>query len=379
VAKDSKNLDSQAPGGTFVNRLDRYIMRNFALGMLPVLLLLLTLFSFLALADELEEVGNGNFTQADAFLVVLYTAPKRIVDLLPVTALLGGLMGLGAMANHQELIAARVAGMSRSRMARPVLLTAILVACGVLLAQSFLVPRSEREASELRARSMEQTSLTAAGRLEFWTRSGQSFVHVNDVLFNRVLSQVEIYNTDEDGRLQQLIQARQATIVGASDWMLEDVIRTDLEGLSARESQLERLAWPDLVSDEHARLLILPLEALAPADLVRYIDHMERNGLDTHHHRVIFWQQSSLVIAVIAMALLSLPMLAGSTRAIPAGQRIVVGGVVGIAFYLLQQLTGHLAGLFDLNPPATILTPVLLLLLFSIYAQYWRGEGMSAG
>ena len=75
--------------------LDKYIVVNFLKGLFPVLLLLLALFSFVALADELEKVGKGTFSQIDAFLVLLYTSPRRIVDLMPVTALLGGLMGLG--------------------------------------------------------------------------------------------------------------------------------------------------------------------------------------------------------------------------------------------------------------------------------------------
>ena len=45
-------------------------------------MLLLVLFSFMALAEELEEVGHGLFTQFDAFMVVLYTAPRRLTDLL---------------------------------------------------------------------------------------------------------------------------------------------------------------------------------------------------------------------------------------------------------------------------------------------------------
>jgi len=67
--------------------LDRYIASNYLKGMVPVMVLLLSLFSFLALADELEEVGNGTFRQIDAFMVVFYTSPRRMVDLMPVTAL----------------------------------------------------------------------------------------------------------------------------------------------------------------------------------------------------------------------------------------------------------------------------------------------------
>ena len=84
--------------------LDRYIASSYLKGMVPVMLLLLTLFSFMALAEELEDVGEGTFRQIDAFLVVLYTSPRRIVDLMPVTALLGGLMGLGALVGPDDAV-----------------------------------------------------------------------------------------------------------------------------------------------------------------------------------------------------------------------------------------------------------------------------------
>jgi lipopolysaccharide export system permease protein len=133
------------------------------------------------------------------------------------------------------------------------------------------------------------------------------------------------------------------------------------------------MEWKGLLSEEQANILILPIEALAPHDLVRYITHLQVNDLDTHHFRVIFWQQISVAIAVMAMGLLSLPMLVGSTRAISASQRIMMGGMIGIVFYLLQQLIGHLAGLFNLIPSVTILTPVLALLAAAVVAQYWHG------
>jgi len=353
--------------------LDRYIASSFLKGMIPVLLLLLALFSFMALSEELEEVGEGTFRLIDAFLVVLYTSPRRIVDLMPVTALLGGLMGLGALANYQELIAARGAGMSKARMARPVFQATLVVAVLVVLMQTLLIPISERAASELRSKSLEATSFDAGGRLEFWTRSGENFVHVSDVLFGRILEGIEIYNTDEAGRLKTLIQARQATIIGTDSWLLEDVTRTQLSEMTATEDRLESIRWEHLLSQEQADILILPIEALAPYDLVRYIQYLRENDLDTHHFRVIFWKQISVVIAVIAMGLLSLPLLVGSTRSVSASQRIILGGIIGIVFYLLQQATGHLAGLFNLIPSVTILTPVLVLLAIAVIAQYWRG------
>jgi lipopolysaccharide export system permease protein len=352
--------------------LDRYIMAQFVKGVLPVLFLLLALFSFLTLAEALEDVGKGMFTQLDAFLVVLYTLPRMTVDLLPVTALLGGLMGLGIMANHQELIAARAAGMSRARMAFPVFLVSLSLAVLMALMQSLLIPVSEREASQLRSRSLEETSVDAARRLEFWTRSGRRIVHVHDVLFNSILSNVEIYSTDQHGKLRQLIQAEQATITGADTWLLKNVVRTRLDGMVVAEERFPQLKWTGLLSREQADVLMLPLESLAPYDLLRYISHLDENELDTHHLRVIFWTQMSVMIAVIAMGLLSLPMLAGSTRSISASQRIVSGGLIGITLYLLQQLSGNMANLFGLLPSATIMAPVLVLLAVAVTSQFWH-------
>ena len=83
-----------------MRKIDRYIGVSFLAGCVPVLLLLLTLFSFLSLSEELEDVGDGAYELVDALLVVAYTLPALAVDLLPVTVLLGGLLGLGALANN---------------------------------------------------------------------------------------------------------------------------------------------------------------------------------------------------------------------------------------------------------------------------------------
>ncbi len=352
--------------------LDRYIMSHFVKGVVPVMFLLLALFSFLTLAEELENVGKGTYTQLDAFLVVLYTSPRRIAELLPVTVLLGGLMGLGVMANHQELIAARAAGMSRARMAFPVFVVSLLLAVLVALMQALLIPLSEREATQLRSRSLEETSVEATARLELWTRSGGNIVHVNDVLFNRILSDIEIFSTDQDGKLTQLIQAEQAIIAGVDTWLLQNVVRTRLDGMLVNEDTLTQLEWTGLLSAEQADILMLPLESLAPFELLRYIRHLQENELDTQNLRVIFWTQMSTLLAVITMGLLSLPMLAGSTRSISASQRILTGGIIGITFYLFQQLSGQMSNLFGLLPSVTIMTPVVLLLVVAVVAQFWH-------
>ena len=349
-------------------RIDRYIMQRFLAGILPAMLLLLALFSFMALAEELEDVGKGSFTLADALMAVFLTTPKRIVELLPVTALLGGLLGLGAMANNRELIAIRSAGISKRRIAQTVAALAILLGIFITLLQFTVVPGFEREAAKLRGQTLQSTTTGTGNTAAFWTRNDEHIIRVNGVQSDRTLTDIEIYSTDEMGRLTHLTQASAAYYAGQENWLLTDVLESSFSGTRVMERKQDNMRWNGLLSADQAGVLILPLEALAPNDLLRTISSLKKNQLDTHQYEVVLWQQVSLLPGLLAMALLSLPFLLGSVRAVSASQRAMIGGLVGIGFYLLQQLSGHLAGIFGLNPALVILTPSFLLLAIAIAA-----------
>ena len=349
-------------------KIDRYIMQRFLLGIIPALLLLLSLFSFMALAEELEDVGKGTFMLPDALMVVFLTTPKRIVELLPVTALLGGLLGLGAMANNRELIAIRTSGISKQRIAQTVAVLALFLGIFISILQFYVVPGFEREAATLRGQSLLNTEARPGNSQAFWTRNDKNFIRVNAVRSDRILTDIEIYSTDEQGRLTNLVNASSAFYTGQESWLLTGVTQSSFQGEKVLETDQKNMQWDGLLSAEQSAVLILPLEALAPNDLVKTIASLKRNQLDTHQYEIVLWQQISLLPGLLAMALMSLPFLLGSVRAVSASQRTMIGGLIGIGFYLLQQLSGHLAGILGLNPSLVILTPPFILLAIAITA-----------
>ena len=243
-------------------KLDRHITISFLGGCLPVMLLLLSLFSFLTLAEELEDVGKGSYELLDALLVVLYTLPARLVELLPVTMLLGGLMGLGALANQQELIAMRAAALSSVRVSVPIAKLSIALICVVMLLQAWIIPILEYGATQVRA----QTLVEAGGDsgTEFWTRNDCQFIRIGDIQRDRTLSDVEIYQFDTNGKLKQLLQTHRAELLDENTWLLHDVRRTELAGEQSETRIETRLIWEDLLTGEQAQTLITPAQALAP-------------------------------------------------------------------------------------------------------------------
>jgi len=351
-----------------VLKIDRYLMTQFVAGIIPALLLLLALFSFMSLAEELEDVGKGSFALADALMVVFLTTPKRIVELLPVTTLLGGLIGLGTMANHREIIAIRTIGLSKQRIGQTVAVLAGLLCVFITLLQFFVVPGFEHEAATLRAQASQNAEVGVGNSRAIWTRNERNFIRVNSVQSDRSLADIEIYTTDEQGRLSQLIQASSALYLEHENWLLIDVLESRFEDGQVFESSRDSMQWDALLSADQAAALILPLEALAPNDLLKTIANLKKNQLDTHRYEIVLWQQVSLLPSLLAMALMSLPLLLGSVRTVSASQRAITGGLIGISFYLLQQLSGHLAGILGLSPSLLILTPPFILLTIAIAA-----------
>lgn len=349
--------------------IDRYIARNFLSGSLIVLAILLPLFGFLMLSEELEEVGKGMFTTFDALIVVAYSLPRLMMDLLPVTALLGVLIGLGAMANHRELIMVNAFGFSARRTARPVVITVVGVITIVLLLQFFVMPRFELSAARVRAKATPELSI-ASGESEFWTRSGEQLIRVGEVISHGQLRDVEIYALSADGIVRELVQAARVTVLSDGQWLLGDVRITDFSAPEIQEEQVVSRMWQSALSAQQTSALIVPVEAMAPTDLYRHIRLLAQNGLDTHRLRVLFWQKVSIPVSLLAMALLGLPFLVGSVRHAPAGQRVAIGASIGILFYLFEQMTGHLALLYRLSPAPMALAPDVALLVLAVVFLY---------
>jgi lipopolysaccharide export system permease protein len=337
------------------------------------MLLLLSLFSLLGLSEELEDVGDGSYQIVDALLVVAYTMPALIVDLLPVTVLLGGLLGLGALANNLELISMRAAAISPARLAVPVLNVSVLLIVIVVLLQNLVIPRVEYSAAQLRSKTLiEPGSLDleeesgAGANTEFWTRTEGQFIRIGLVQRDRSLSGVEIYRFDEQGNLAMLLQTPTAELLQDNTWLLHGVRETRLDDLRPQTQFTDTLLWDALLSEEQTRTLITPASSLAPTDLWKSIQRLEDNNMNSESQRVLFWAQMSIPVGLLGMALLSLPFLLGSTRSVPVGQRIAMGGVIGISYYLVQQISGHLAGILHWNVALTVLTPGLLILCVAL-------------
>src|SRR5512139_1571166 len=107
--------------------LHRYIGTSFLGGFLLLLCILFSLFTFVELVTQLDNVGKRNFHAQDALFFVALTTPRRIFDLIPMSALLESVIALGILADRGELLAMQAAGVSVRRICGAVLVAGALL------------------------------------------------------------------------------------------------------------------------------------------------------------------------------------------------------------------------------------------------------------
>jgi lipopolysaccharide export system permease protein len=347
--------------------LDLYLGKSFFRGFFLVVLVLVSLFSFLELVTQLDDVGKGNFQAVEAFVFVGLTLPKRIIDMLPISALLGGIIGLGMLAERGELIAMRAAGLSVRRICFSVLAAAGLLMLASAATEQFVVPQLEQYAHARRSLALSGTRTIMLTKRGFWARHGNSFIRVGVTLSGGIAADLDIYERDKDGRLRTFMHAREAEIHKDGRWTLKDIQKKAIEEQGITTQYLERLTIDSFFSKDQVSVLELPPESLAPSDLYLYINALLERGQNADHYILALWQKLVMPLATAAMVLLSLPFVFGPPRSMTVGLRITLGALVGIAFYLANQIIGYLGLLLDLPAPLTTLTPVALILGIALW------------
>jgi lipopolysaccharide export system permease protein len=340
--------------------LDRYIGSSFLQSFGLIICILLVLFSLFELLAQLDDIGKGSYQISDVVLFICLTLPRRMLDLMPVSTLLGGIIALGLLADHRELLAMQAGGVSARRICLSVLATGSILMLVTLMLAELVVPPMDELARTRRALALSDTGVTVTKR-GFWARRGNSYIHVGKTLYGGAATDIDIFETDAEGRLKTFTHAREANILDNSQWLLRGItIKTFTEqGIATR--QIASLALDSFLSSDQVDILELPAGSLSAFDLHRYIRAMRESGQNADRYALALWRKLSQPLTTGAMILLALPFIFGSSRKVTAGKRVVIGSFVGIALYFADQLAVHLGLLLSLHPVITAMAPVVLI------------------
>lgn len=345
--------------------LDRYIATSIAMHTAIVLFVLLALFTFFAFMDEMGAVGRGSYGLAQAAQYVLLTMPRMMVQMFPIAALIGSMAGLGLLARNNELTVIRAAGVPLSRIVWSVMKVGLVLVITVTVIGEWIAPRSESRAQVLRAVSMSE-NISFKGKNGLWARDATSVVNVREIMPDGKLAGINIYDFAEPNRLQQITQAKQAVYLH-DHWLLQGVTHQQFEADAMRSSQAAEEEWSTRLSPDLLSVVIVKPDTLSVTGLRNYVNYLHENGLKAERYEVAYWSKIAAPFVTGVMVFLAIPFVFGPLRSVTAGQRLVVGTLIGVGFYLFNQVTTYVTLVYELNPIAGALLPAIL---FSTYAWY---------
>jgi lipopolysaccharide export system permease protein len=352
-----------------VKRVDRLVAMAVLSSVALTWLTVVGFDAFRIFIGELNDVGQGQYTLSKAVTYVLLTIPRRCYEMFSYSALIGGLIGLGALAGSGELTALRAAGLSKFRICASVVFALTTLTVLVTLVGETIGPYGEQKAQALQiAAKSKDIALAKGGAL--WARDGDTVINARRGRARGgsvELSGVRVFEFDSEGRLESLALAARA-VHAASAWTLYDVRRTTFGIDSASSATKAEEHWESGLDPALLSLSIVQAQYMTLRDLSRNIFYLDKNHQDASTFRQAYWERLFYPVSVLALAFCAVPFAFGTLRSGGLAKRLFIGMVLALCFYFAQRAIVNMSAVYGVHPGiANLIPPFLLAVLAFLY------------
>ena len=208
-----------------MNILDRYLLREYLKAFFVGLLFFIALIIIVRLLDKDIKKFDDDVAYMTAVKIVLYQAPRRIMEVVPVAAFVAIFFVLGRMVQSNEFTAMKAGGLSVYRLLVPILIVMIVI-CG------FFALFYNRVASPAfhEAHLLQNNVRPRRGRnIVFKGKDDRIFYSQRIALDARKIQQLTIYEHDTEGKLARVTFAKAAKWT-PTHWQLTDGYIRHFEG-----------------------------------------------------------------------------------------------------------------------------------------------------
>lgn len=346
-----------------MRKIKAYIGRSVMASTAVVLLVITALDAIAKLVDELGKI-SGNYGIDEVFIYVLLSVPSAVYDYIPLSSLVGCLMGLGLLAATSELLVIRAAGVSVLRIIwavmRPVL---FFIVVGVLVGEH-VSPVTDQYAESRRALLLGNARVLE-GETGIWNREGDEYMHFKAVLPNGRLYGITRLKFDAGGRLLSNTFVETAIYQG-THWFEENGVITHINPEGTETETFNTRLWETEVTPDLLKVLALKPEELPMERLYTYASYLDKQGLDSGEYHLSFWKKALQPLATASLVMIAISFIFGPLRQVTTGFRVFSGVIVGIIFRTSQDLLGPLSLIMGFSPLYAVLLPILVCFLIGV-------------
>ena len=336
--------------------LDRLIIKElmgpFLFGVMAFTLIMVAGGLLFKLADLIIEKG---VSLAVAGRLFLYELPSVVVLTLPMSCLLASLLGFSKMSSNSEIVALKAAGISFSRISRPVLWSALFVTFLAMLLNETLVPLGKiasqnvmryEIAREKPALLKEQVFLRSSDNTAEGTRR---IVYINKLYARDGKMRDVVVQEFKKSRLVRLTTAQNGTWKNGV-WYLHDGDVFDVKGNNKVELTLhfKRQTLPIPLTPQQISRSTAKPDDMSCIELLRQIEILRAQGKSLEPLWVAFHLRLAVPWACIILALIGSTLGTRSMRkggaGVGFGQSILIVFVDYVVMSLGRSLgqTGHI-------------------------------------
>ncbi|NQW79862.1 MAG: LPS export ABC transporter permease LptG [Polaromonas sp.] len=371
----------------------KLIYREVITSICLVTLGFLSLFLFFDLVDELPAIGrsspldgdNNVYMLSHALLYVALQIPNHIYELLPISVLIGTIFVMARLAQSSEFTILRTSGLGPWKALRLLLsLGAVFVVISFAVGD-YLAPVADRAGQLLKAKFQGRITIGQTGA---WLKEKQpysnSVVNVRALSANNEMQGIRIFEFDNKGLVVSMSEAESAQFGENDAWILKATTRTDfqirpstdginqaVESANVSISREAEMRWPTDISAEMVSVALLKPDRMATYDLFNYVQHLKANGQTAQRYEIEFWKKVFYPLSCLVMVFLALPFAYLHFRSGSVTSYVFGGVMIGISFFLLNNVFGYIGNLQNWQPWLAAAVPGLIYTVISLGAFGW--------
>jgi LPS export ABC transporter permease LptF/LPS export ABC transporter permease LptG len=357
---------------SFPTLLDDCVLRDFFLylGMIVsaflVLLLVFTLF---------ELLGDILRNQTPAIVVAEYllnVAPYLLYTVAPLIMLLAVLITFGLMNRSNEITAIKAAGTSVYRIVTPVMVAAAMLAAGLLFADQFYLPHTNKRQEALHNQikgKPPQTYLRPDRRWIFGQHDDIYYYQFFDADRDQ-FANLTIFQLDPASfAITERIHAERAHWAeNTGRWIYEQGWQRTLSGAAiAGFRTFDVSTFPQLSeAPSYFKKEVKQYSEMNYEELRRYIRDLQQSGFDVVRLRVQLNKKLSFPLITLIMAVLAVPFsMSAAKKGAITGVAVAVG--IAVVYTVVSRLFEAMGDISQLPPALAAWSPDLIFALVGAY------------
>ena len=349
-------------------KFNLYISRTIINAILLVIVVFIGLTMFVNLIGELDQTGKGNYHFIQAVSYVLLTLPLFIYQIFPTTVLIGVLLGLGTLASHSELVVMRASGMSLWRITLIVLQASLVVIVIFTFIGEVIAPAMTRYADNMKQldKNKGQLIATISG---VWLREGNTFFHIVEVASANKIYGITRFQFNKAHRLATASRAISGELRN-NQWVFSKVTTSIIGADQVTQKKQASVIWP--LHFNLRKFTAVAPNTLTLTELQQQIKYGRMSGINTSRYQVNYWERIFKPLTTLIMVLVAIPFVFGPLRGVSIGLRLLSGIMVGLVFYVLNQLATSFGLAYQSSPILAALILPILFLMFAFFLFWWK-------